>query len=155
MIHRTFGVAGSRETTAALARLARSRSLVLLIGADTELAAAVGAAGVHLPERMLAQARRLRARRPDWVLTWAAHSRAGIAHAGRSGLDAALVSPVFPSRSPSAGAPIGPARLADWVRLADLPVIALGGVDARTAPRLLGTGVAGLAAVEAFASAGL
>ena len=152
VIHRGFGQPGARETAAALGRLARARGLTLLIGADAELAAAVGAAGVHLPERLLAQVARVRSQRPGWLLTGAAHSRAALARAGRLELDAALVSPVFPSRSPSALSLLGTARLAAWVRESTLPVIALGGVDARTAPRLLGTGVAGLAAVEAFAA---
>ena len=69
------------------------------------------------------------------------------------GCDAALVSAVFESRSPSAGRPIGPRRFARLVRTAGLPVYALGGVDARTARRLLDTGAVGLAAVEGFGPA--
>ena len=69
------------------------------------------------------------------------------------GADAAFVSPVFASRSLSAGAPLGPARLAGLVREARLPVFALGGVTLRTVRRLEGSGVAGFAAVEAFGPA--
>jgi thiamine-phosphate pyrophosphorylase len=68
-------------------------------------------------------------------------------------LDAALVSAAFHSRSVSAKGVLGPVRLARLVQSARLPVIALGGVNARTAPRLLGAGVAGLAAIDGFVAA--
>ena len=69
---------------------------------------------------------------------------------GRLGLDAALLSAVFESASPSAGTPLGAARSPPWSRGAALPVYALGGVTAETAPALLATGAAGLAAVDAI-----
>jgi thiamine-phosphate pyrophosphorylase len=61
-----------------------------------------------------------------------------------------VVSAVFPSRSASAGAPIGTLRLAAVARRAGLPVYALGGVNDSTARRLKDLPLAGLAAVEAF-----
>jgi thiamine-phosphate pyrophosphorylase len=146
VIYRHFGAADAGRIAAGLARVARARGLVLLIGADARLAAKVGADGVHLPERELGRARRLR--RPNWILTGAAHSGRALALAGRAGLDAALLSPALPSRSPSAGRPLGPIRLARLVRGARLPVYALGGVNAGTAKRLRDTGISGLAAVE-------
>ncbi len=57
----------------------------------------------------------------------------------------------FPSRSPSAGRPLGPIRLARLVRQAASPVYALGGVDADTVRRLGDTGVVGVAAVDGLA----
>jgi thiamine-phosphate pyrophosphorylase len=93
------------------------------------------------------RAPRLRARRPAWLLTGAAHGPAGLARAWAAGLDAALLSTAFPSRSPSAGPPLGPVRLAGLVRHARLPVYALGGVNASTIRRLRGTGVGGVAGV--------
>ncbi|WP_304169041.1 thiamine phosphate synthase, partial [Phenylobacterium aquaticum] len=59
-----------------------------------------------------------------------------------------VVSAVFPSASPSAGKPLGPVRLAAIVRRATAPVYALGGINNKTARRLLPTGVIGIAAVE-------
>lgn len=153
VIYRGFGAPEAPAVAAALAQTCRLNGLVLLIGQDAELAEAVGADGVHLPERALAQAPGLRARRPGWILTGAAHSAEALALAADSGLDAALLSPVFESASPSAGAPLGPAAFAALVRAARLPVYALGGVTADTAPRLLGSGAAGIAAVEGIVRA--
>ncbi|HXQ12649.1 MAG TPA: thiamine phosphate synthase [Caulobacteraceae bacterium] len=153
VIYRAFGRADLLEQAAALRALARARGLVFLVGADARLAARLRADGVHLPERLMRLAPALRRRRPTWLITVAAHDQRAVARAARLGLDAALVSVVFPSRSPSAGRAMGPLRFAARARGAGLPVIALGGVDARTAPRLLGTGAHGLAAIGGFAEA--
>lgn len=149
LIYRAFGASDALATARALARMARARGWMLLVGADAALAQACGADGVHLPERSVWRAPRLRARWPGVRITGAAHSGRALMRAGESGLDAALLSVVFASRSPSAGAPIGPLRLSTLARACKLPVYALGGVEAATAPRLAGTGVAGLAAVGA------
>lgn len=149
VVLRTFGAPGALTQAQALRALTRRRGLKLLIGADARLAAAVRADGVHLPERRAHRARSLR--RPGWLITAAAHSPAAVARARRSGADAAVVSAIFPSRSPSAGPPLGPVRLAHIARTAGLPLYALGGVNDATARRLLGTGVVGIAAVEGLA----
>jgi thiamine-phosphate pyrophosphorylase len=152
VIYRAFGASDALETAWALRRLAWRRGLVLLVGADARLAATMRADGVHLPERLMASAPRLRRAHPCWRITAAAHSPAAVLRAGRLGLDAALVSTVFPSRSPSATAPLGSLRFAALARGAFLPVIALGGVSNKTAPRLVGTGAFGLAAVEGLSA---
>jgi thiamine-phosphate pyrophosphorylase len=148
VIYRAFGAPDALAIAGALRRVADRGGLILLIGADERLAAAVGADGVHLPQRLIGQGQRLRARRPGWILTGAAHDARALKAAEVAGLDAALTSPVFASRSPSAHTQLGPIRFANLVREARLPVYALGGVNHRTAPRLLSTGATGLAAVE-------
>jgi thiamine-phosphate pyrophosphorylase len=148
IIYRGFGRPGSGAQALALSQLARQRGLILLIGADGDLARRVGASGVHLPERLMARAPRLRAQNPQWILTTAAHSPLALAAARRLGLNATLVSPIFSSQSPSATRPIGLNRLALWTRGAKVPVIALGGIRHDNARSLAATGVVGLAAVE-------
>lgn len=148
VIYRHFGAPDALEVGRALAALARARGLILLIGADEALAAAVRADGLHLPESRVRRLRAIRARRPGWVLTTAAHSEDALQRA--AGADAVLASPVFSSRSPSAGEPLGVARLRRMCQESAAPVIALGGVNARTAPRLLRSGAAGLAVVDGW-----
>jgi len=148
VIFRTFGHAGSETVAFRLAETARRRGLILLIGADASMAARVGAHGVHLPERDLRLAPGIRQRRPDWLITGAAHSSRALIRAEASGVDAVLLSAIFPSNSPSAGRPIGPVRLALMARSIKTPVFALGGVNGRTAARLVGTGSSGFAAAE-------
>jgi thiamine-phosphate pyrophosphorylase len=150
VIFRGFGRPGARKTVRKLGAVARGRGLLLLIGAD---AVRIAGAGVHLPERMAHRAGALKRARPGLIVTAAAHSLPALIRARRSGADAALLSTVFASKSPSAGAPLGPVRFAALVRKAGLPVYALGGIGKKNAPRLLGSGAAGLAMVEGLAKA--
>lgn len=146
VIYRPFGAPDALSRGRRLAAIAAERGLTLLAGADPELAQAIGAAGLHLPERLAHRLPALRAAHPGWILTAAAHSLAAV----QVPADALLVSPVFPSNSPSAGAPLGIEAFTARVAAAAAPVYALGGVTAATAPRLADTGAAGLAGIEAF-----
>ena len=150
MVFRAFGAADAETQGAELAAIARARGLVLLVGADAALALRIGAAGVHLPERLAHRARRLKAAHPRWIVTAAAHSARAARRALAFGADAVVVSAVFESRSVSAGAPLGALRLAILARWAGGPVIGLGGVDNKKARLLKDTGLTGLAAVDAF-----
>jgi thiamine-phosphate pyrophosphorylase len=148
VVFRAFGAPDAEAQGRRLAGIARERRLILLVGADGRLAARIGAHGVHLPEQLADRAGPMTRARPDWIVTAAAHSLGAARRAARAGADAAVVSAVFPSRSPSAGAPIGTIRLAALTRAAGLPVYALGGVTNETARRLKDAGLVGLAAVE-------
>jgi thiamine-phosphate pyrophosphorylase len=148
VIYRAFGAADGLEVALALRRLTHRGGLTLLIGADARLASAARADGVHLPQRAMDRAIGLRRAHPLWLITSAAHDARAIRRGRRFDLDALLVSVVFESRSPSAGAALGPIRFAALIRGARTPVIALGGVNEETAPRLARTGARGLAAVE-------
>jgi len=149
IVYRSFGAPDAEARARRLAAIARQRGLKLLIGQDAALAARVGADGVHLPERLAHRAGPLKRARPDWLVTAAAHS---LRAARRAGADAVVVSAALPSRSPSAGRPLGPARMARLVRAAGRPVYALGGVTNETALRLRDSDVIGLAAVEGLAA---
>lgn len=148
VVFRAFGAADAETQGRRLRAITRSGGLKLLVGADAALARRIGADGVHLPERLAHRARRLR--RPDWIVTCAAHSPAAARRAKAAGAEAVVVSTAFPSDSPSAGAPMGPIRLARLARLAGLPIYALGGVNNETARRLKDAGLVGLAGVDVF-----
>ncbi|MBW3616644.1 MAG: thiamine phosphate synthase [Proteobacteria bacterium] len=150
VILRTFGAPDALATALKLRDLTRRRGLLLLIGADEALAARVRADGLHMPERRVRELPRIRARHPRWIFTAAAHSPRAVRRAEKAGADAILLSAVFPSRSASARTPLGPVRFARMVRATKAPVLALGGVNTHTAGRLLRTGAAGLAAVDAW-----
>lgn len=65
-----------------------------------------------------------------------AHDMAEIATANHVRADAIMLSPVFPTRSHPGARTLGPARFRTLARHAAMPVIALGGMDARRARRL-------------------
>jgi thiamine-phosphate pyrophosphorylase len=145
VIYRHFGAPARRRMARALARVCGDRGLALLIAADPDLARDIGADGVHWPEARLPAIRE-----PFALVTAAAHSSEAVSRAARFGADACILSPVFPTRSASARKPLGLFRASQIARAASLPVIALGGINGRTASRLSGRGFAGLAAVDGF-----
>ena len=153
VLYRHFGAVDAAECAGRLREITRRRGLILLIGADVALAGDIDADGVHLPEGAVADAVTLRQARPAWLLTAAAHSLEAAQRAARAGCDATLVSPVFPSHSPSAGPAMGVEAFTALVQAVAVPVYALGGVNTRTAPQLSGSGAQGLAMVEGLLGA--
>jgi thiamine-phosphate pyrophosphorylase len=154
VVFRAFGRPEALSQGMALRRLARDRGLTFLVGGDARLARALRADGLHLPERGVPA----RVDHGPWprgfLITAAAHSLPAVRRAARAGVNAVVVSAVFPSASPSAKRPIGPMTLAAWTRAAGCPVYALGGVDQRTAKRLMLTGAKGFAAIDGFTGSG-
>ena len=146
VIWRHFGDQKRLTTGRRLARLCRQRGLMLLVSADPELAARIRADGVHWPEKRLSG---LRPR--GMVETAAAHSRGAMTRAARLGVDAVLLSAVFPSRGKSAGPAMGALRFRQLARTALLPVYALGGLNADNAARAMAH-AAGWAAIEGVMS---
>lgn len=149
VVYRHFGAEDRAHVARRLAALCRSRALVLLIGADAELAEATDADGVHWPERLMPSARGGAFR----IVTAAAHDAKAITRANAAGLDACVLSPIFPSASASAHRELGLFSASQMARASATPVIALGGVTAANATRLSGRGFAGVAAVDAFLEA--
>ncbi|MGE0530919.1 MAG: thiamine phosphate synthase [Hyphomonadaceae bacterium] len=149
VVYRHFGAEGRGRVARRLAALCRSRGLSLLIGGDPELAAACGADGVHWPQRLMPEERGSAFR----FVTAAAHDADAIAKASAARLDACVLSPVFPSRSASASQELGLFHASQLARASAIPVIALGGVNARNATRLAGRGFAGVAAIDPFIEA--
>lgn len=145
LVYRAFGAPDAEATARRLRSILHARGALLMIGQDVALARRVGADGVHLPERLAHRAGPIRRTNPRWIVTSAAH---GVRAARRGGAHAVVVSAVFPSRSASAGAPLGPVRLAGLIGAAGQPAYALGGVNGRNAARLRATGVIGLAAID-------
>jgi thiamine-phosphate pyrophosphorylase len=139
LILRHFGLEGRGRLADALVQRARQTGWALLIAADPELALAVGAAGVHWPQRLAGQSRRWAGR--FGIMTASAHSLRALRELAALPVDAALVSTVFASGSPSAGEPMGPGRLCAMVRAAGAAgpfVYALGGVNGDTVGRVAG-----------------
>ncbi|MDP1778050.1 MAG: thiamine phosphate synthase [Brevundimonas sp.] len=151
VVFRHFGRPDARETALRLREATRSRDGLLLIGLDAELAESVGADGVHLPERALDQAAGLAALQPDWIITGAAHSLAGLSTPGPGAL---IVSPVFPAGGASADRPaLGLTTFTSWVEAAPCPVYALGGINGGNVHGLIGSGACGIAGVSAIQTA--
>ncbi|HLZ83598.1 MAG TPA: thiamine phosphate synthase, partial [Caulobacteraceae bacterium] len=107
IVFRAFGAADALEKARRLARLARRRGVAFFVGADVVLAIAARADGVHLPERLAGRPGDNQRLRRRFIVTAAAHGLPAARLARRAGVDAIVLSPVFPSASPSAGRPLG------------------------------------------------
>lgn len=152
VVYRHFGAPDAHETALRLRDATRKRDSLLLIGRDATLAEVVQADGVHLPEALLQQAAELVSRHPDWTITAAFHGLTPLPDL--TGIDALIVSPVFAAGGTSASKPpLGVDRLAEIARSASRPVYALGGIDAKNARNLEGSGVCGLAGVGSIRAA--
>jgi len=150
VVFRAFGRPEALETGLRLREATRKAGVRLLVGLDADLAERIAADGVHLPERAADRAGALRRDRPGWLLTAAWHGEAP----APTGLDALILSPVFPAGGASADkASLGVAAFARLATDASTPVYALGGIDAANVMRLAGSGACGVAGVAAIRQA--
>jgi thiamine-phosphate pyrophosphorylase len=117
-----------------LLRIARARGLVLVRAGAEPMA---GEMGVH-------------GRAGRGLRTWPAHTRAEALAGKQAGADALFVSPVFPTRSHPAAPALGPRRARAIGAGLCVPLVALGGMDAKRFRRLCG--FHGWAAIDALAT---
>jgi thiamine-phosphate pyrophosphorylase len=132
-----------RDLAVRLARIAAEHGFALSVSADIQLAAAVGAAGVHL--QAAAQVALARKRLVDAIIGVSAHSVADVAAAAAAGADYVTLSPIFVTESKPG---YGPALGTEALRAAathGIPVLALAGVTAATAGACLAAGARGVA----------
>lgn len=149
LVYRHFGSDDREEIARLLSRACADHDIALLISADPDLARATKAAGVHWPERYLPDTWRWR--NQFAIQTASAHSPEAIRRARCAGMNAVLVSTVFPSASPSARSPMGSLRLRNLQRNAHTPIYALGGLTSENAAQV--AGFSGIATVSGFAGA--
>ena len=154
VIVRHFGLADERDAGLKLAASAEARDIPVLLTPERNASdrGLQGAAppSMHAPRWAQGRVRRSRPKGLNSLVTFSAHSLRDLQRAAMAGADAALLSPVFPSASPSAGRPIGPVRLRLLLRAAPpgLAIYALGGITPQTARRLAGAALAGFAGVS-------
>lgn len=139
VVFRHYGLplAERRALFARVLKVARRRRLVLVRAGRARMR---GEAGVH-------------GVRGDGLHTAPTHNRREAIAAIRAGADALFVSPAFPTRSHPGARALGRSRFGMLVRGLDVPVIALGGMDARRAASLRPFGVHGWAAIDAWMKA--
>ena len=115
-----------------------------------DVALACGADGVHLPSAGVPPADARRLLGPGALIGVSCHSEADVLRAREGGASYATFGPILDTPSKRAyGAPVGLDALRGAVRLG-LPLVALGGVDARSAPLARAAGAHGVAAIRAW-----
>lgn len=160
LVWRAYDGEISRARLQGLARAARRSHVPLFLGASGRYRAARLPVHLHLPEHRLNKPytdgmfRRECRAYPQTIVTSAAHSQRAVIAAAHAGVDAILISPVFPTRSHPGGTSLGIVRFAPLARLArslGLAVYALGGInDLSKIRRLVPSGATGIAGIDIF-----
>lgn len=142
IVFRHYGLAPGdrRRLFERVRKIARRRGLVLVLAGDARTARTWGADGSH------GRAAGTRA----GLRTMSAHSAPELVAARRAGADLVFLSPVFQTRSHPGGGTLGSVRFGLLARQAKLPVIALGGMDAKRGRALAALGASGWAAIDAW-----
>lgn len=128
-----------------VARMARRRGLMLLLGGPIGQARLWGADGAHARS---APVRRNESRRYRAIRSAPVHDMAERRAAERAGADLLFLSPLFATRSHPGARPLGSYRFARIARSTPLPVMALGGVSMRHRALLARLGAAGFGAID-------
>jgi thiamine-phosphate pyrophosphorylase len=133
-----------RALLSALVMRGRRWGATVTVHEDIDAAVMAGADGVHLPSTGSPAA--ARARLPRGLIGASAHSAKEACALLGSGADYVTISPVFITASkPGYGPAIGLGGLAEIVTQVPGPVIALGGINAATAPLCLSAEARGVA----------
>ncbi|GAB5378107.1 MAG: thiamine phosphate synthase [Acuticoccus sp.] len=123
----------------------------LLVNDDAAACAAIGADGLHIGQGDMAAARARALIGPGAILGLSVETPALAAAANPALVDYVGAGPVFATLTkPGHARPVGLSGLAAMVAASPVPVVAIGGLDARHAAGVLGAGVAGMAVVSAI-----
>lgn len=112
-----------------LASIVRAGEHLLILADAIEVAADWGADGIYGPPTKMG-------RREGMRRIATAHNAREIHHANRNGADALFLSPVFPTRSHPGEGCLGPTLFHELAARSEIPVIALGGMNAERAAQL-------------------
>ena len=122
---------------------------LFIVNDRPDIAAIVGADGVHLGQHDLPVGEARRLLRPGAVVGRSTHSIAQARAAVNEGADYVSIGPVFQTDTKDAGAPIEPDCLAEVCREISVPVVAIGGITAENLGQLVAAGVRHIAVCSA------
>jgi thiamine-phosphate pyrophosphorylase len=126
---------------------------LLLINGRADIAKAVGADGVHLPERGLPPSA-VKKIFPDLLVGFSAHSLESAKRAEKEGADFITLSPIFKTSSHPQAKPLGPGYIKKVSLEVSIPVYALGGVKWEKVKVCYKNGAYGVAGITMFIHAG-
>jgi thiamine-phosphate pyrophosphorylase len=143
------------ETACRLRTLTRSHGGLLIVNDRVDIAVAAEADGVHLGEDDLPLREARRILRPGMILGASAGTVEAAIAAERIGVDYLGVGAIHEARGskPDAGEPMGVALLRAVRRSTNLPILAIGGIDAGNAGQAIRAGADGVAVISAVAGA--
>jgi thiamine-phosphate diphosphorylase len=136
-----------------LRRLTQNAGVMLSINERLDVALAVHADGVHLAGQSLPVDAARQLAGSHLVVGRSVHSLDEARAVAQAGADYVTFGHVFPTSSKPGLPPQGVRTLADIVAAVDVPVLAIGGINAANLDEVLATGCAGIALISAILSA--
>lgn len=138
------------EEARRIGQICRRHSVPFLIDDDVELAAAVGADGVHVGQHDM-EAGMARAKvGPDMLLGVSAQTVEQALRAQAAGADYLGVGAVFPTGTKTDAEAVSYDTLKAICEAVDIPVVAIGGIGPDNVAKLAGSGICGVAVVSAL-----
>ena len=147
----------ARDEVVALARellpLCRAAGVPFVIDDDVQLALEVGADGVHVGQDDAACAEARRVLGPDAIVGVSAQTVEQALQAQADGADYLGVGALIPTPTKPDAVDVSREELEAICEAVDIPVVGIGGLNARTIPQLVGSGADGAAVVSAIFAA--
>lgn len=132
-----------------LRHLTADRAL-FVVNDRIDVALAVGADGVHLPEDGLPVAAARRLLGEDKLIGCSVHNVASAVQCAREGADYVQVGTLYATESKPGRTPAGPQLVRSVAAAVDIPIIGVGGISAQNASIVMAAGAHGVAAISAL-----
>jgi thiamine-phosphate pyrophosphorylase len=141
------------ETALRLERAIRTSGALFILNDHADIAAAVGADGVHLGQDDLPIAVARRILGPEALIGISTHSLEQARAAQTAGADYIGFGPIYQTRTKDAGEVQGLENLAAVAAAVSIPVIAIGGITVDTIGDVMRAGASGAAVIGAVCAA--
>ena len=130
--------------------LCRRYQVPFLLNDNVDLAVQLSADGVHVGQDDLDAGLARAKLGPDRILGVSAHTVQEALQAQAAGADYLGVGAVFPTGTKGDASPLSYETLREICAAVDIPVVAIGGINAHNVRRLAGSGIQGIAVVSAL-----
>ena len=138
------------EEAKEIQKLCREYHVPFVINDNVEIAAAIGADGVHVGQSDMEAVDVRRRLGPDKIIGVSAQTAEQALRAQEHGADYLGVGAVFPTGSKADATEVSRETLEEICRAVDIPVIAIGGIGRENVMELKGSGICGIAVISAI-----
>ena len=138
------------EEAKEIQKLCREYHVPFVINDNVEIAAAIGADGVHVGQSDMEAGDVRRRLGPDKIIGVSAQTAEQARRAQEHGADYLGVGAVFPTGSKADATEVSRETLEEICRAVDIPVIAIGGIGRENVMELKGSGICGIAVISAI-----
>ena len=138
------------EEAKVIQELCKKYQVPFLINDNVELAASIGADGVHVGQSDMAAGATREKLGPDRIIGVSARTVEEALEAQRQGADYLGVGAVFPTGSKADAVEVDHQVLKEICSAVEIPVIAIGGIGRDNVAQLKGSGICGIAVISAI-----